>query len=164
MPNYKDIENKIHFLDSDEYESLLPAGCIKITDDEALAILNPQPTIEQTKADMVLEMQAHADAAIISGVTDEALGSVHHYPTTRDDQLNLNGLITASLLPGSGDEFKFWCANADGLWARRVHTKAQIQTVGKTVANHVKTIQERYEQRLDAISKADSGTIGSVIW
>lgn len=45
MPHYKDIDNKIHFLDSEEYEYLLPAGCIKITDDEADAIRRPTPTL-----------------------------------------------------------------------------------------------------------------------
>lgn len=38
MPNYKDSENKVHFIDSPEFEYLLPAGCVQITDEEALAI------------------------------------------------------------------------------------------------------------------------------
>jgi hypothetical protein len=35
MPHYKDLENKLHFLDSTEFEHLLPTGCIPITDEEA---------------------------------------------------------------------------------------------------------------------------------
>ena len=38
MPNYKDSNNKLHFLDSSEHEYLLPAGCVEISDDEAEAI------------------------------------------------------------------------------------------------------------------------------
>ena len=36
--NYKDLENNLHFLDSTEFEHLLPAGCVQIADDEADSI------------------------------------------------------------------------------------------------------------------------------
>jgi len=36
--NYKDLENNLHFLDSTEFEHLLPAGCVQITDEEAETI------------------------------------------------------------------------------------------------------------------------------
>ena len=36
--NYKDLENNLHFLDSTEFEHLLPAGCVQITDEEADSI------------------------------------------------------------------------------------------------------------------------------
>ena len=36
--NYKDLENNLHFLDSAEFEHLLPAGCVQITDEEAETI------------------------------------------------------------------------------------------------------------------------------
>ena len=42
MPNYKDTENKLHWLDDAEFEYLLPAGSVQITDEEAEA-LRPQP-------------------------------------------------------------------------------------------------------------------------
>ena len=35
---YKDTNNTLHFLDSAEFEYLLPAECIAITDEEAQAI------------------------------------------------------------------------------------------------------------------------------
>ena len=35
MPHYKNTQNKLYWLDSEEYESYLPSGCIKITDEEA---------------------------------------------------------------------------------------------------------------------------------
>jgi hypothetical protein len=46
--HYKDTENKLHFLDSADYEYLLPVGSVQITDVEAEA-LRPQP-IELTYA------------------------------------------------------------------------------------------------------------------
>ena len=45
MPNYKDRDNRIHFLDDAKFEHLLPVGSVPITDAEA-AILQA-PTAEQ---------------------------------------------------------------------------------------------------------------------
>ena len=36
--NYKDLTNNVHFLDSTEFEHLLPVGCVQITDEEAETI------------------------------------------------------------------------------------------------------------------------------
>lgn len=38
MPNYKDSNNRVHFIDSEYFEHLLPAGCVAITEAEAEAI------------------------------------------------------------------------------------------------------------------------------
>jgi hypothetical protein len=35
---YKDTNNNLHFLDSSEFEYLLPADCVAITDEEAQVI------------------------------------------------------------------------------------------------------------------------------
>jgi len=35
---YKDTNNELHFLDSTEFEYLLPVDCVAITDEEAQAI------------------------------------------------------------------------------------------------------------------------------
>jgi hypothetical protein len=49
--NYKAPDNSIHFLDSADYEYLLPAGSVQITDEEAEA-LRPvyTPTYAQKRA------------------------------------------------------------------------------------------------------------------
>ena len=39
---YKDPQNNLHVLDSSEFEYLLPAGCVQITDKEAKAIQDKQ--------------------------------------------------------------------------------------------------------------------------
>ena len=36
--NYKNLEDNLHFLDSTEFEHLLPVGCVQITDEEAETI------------------------------------------------------------------------------------------------------------------------------
>ena len=40
--HYKSLDNAVHFLDSAEFEHLLPVGSVQITDDEAEA-LRPAP-------------------------------------------------------------------------------------------------------------------------
>jgi hypothetical protein len=46
MPNYKDTNNNVHFLDDSSFSRFLPQGSIEISDDEAEAIrlskINPQ--------------------------------------------------------------------------------------------------------------------------
>ena len=49
MPHYKDTDNALHWLDDAQYEHLLPAGSVQITDDEAES-LRPKPP-EPTYAD-----------------------------------------------------------------------------------------------------------------
>lgn len=44
MQNYKDQSGQIHFLESAEFEHILPVGCVRITDEEAQALV-PQPII-----------------------------------------------------------------------------------------------------------------------
>ena len=46
--NYKAPDNSIHFLDSADYEHLLPAGSVQITDEEAEAL---RPKTEPTYAE-----------------------------------------------------------------------------------------------------------------
>lgn len=38
MPHYKDTQNKLHWLDSEEHESFLPSGSVQITEEEAQAV------------------------------------------------------------------------------------------------------------------------------
>lgn len=50
MPHYKDNENKLHFIDDEVFEHMLPAGCVKITDEEAGILSTPAPEPEKIKA------------------------------------------------------------------------------------------------------------------
>ena len=42
MPHYKDQQNNLHWLDSREYEGLLPVGCQEVPENEAAAIREQQ--------------------------------------------------------------------------------------------------------------------------
>ena len=72
MPNYKDSNNQLHFLDSTEHEYLLPAGCVEISDDEAEAIriaaIVPAPVIAPpTIAELMAKLaEIQAQIAILA--------------------------------------------------------------------------------------------------
>lgn len=129
-----------------------------------LFLTPPEPSLERQKQLKNLEIKQAVSLAIVAGIENNALGFACHYPTTISDQINLNGLITESLLPGSGDDYKFWCSDEKGVWLRRNHTKSQIQEVGKAVANHVKAQQENYAKKLTEITFADADILATIHW
>jgi len=59
--NYKDPQNKIHVLDDVAFEYLLPAGCVRITQVEADAIINPPSTAAQLQAEFCASAQVALD-------------------------------------------------------------------------------------------------------
>lgn len=59
MNYYKDLKGKVHALDAVEFEYLLPAGCLPITQEEADAIIKPAPlTLAELKAVKNAEINA----------------------------------------------------------------------------------------------------------
>ena len=60
MPHYKDIENKLHWLDDASFAHYLPAGCVEITEEEATA-LQPKPIDPAYKTLRALEYPPLAD-------------------------------------------------------------------------------------------------------
>lgn len=85
---------------------------------------NPPPlSVADTAARRISELSLDCETAIVNGFTSSALGTAHRYQSDRDDQLNLIGAAH----PGVDMPFK--CADADGAWAYRHHTAAQLQQV-----------------------------------
>lgn len=52
MPYYKDLNDRLHFLDSIEHSHLLPEGCVQLTDEEAAPLIPvlPAPTYKELRA------------------------------------------------------------------------------------------------------------------
>jgi hypothetical protein len=73
--HYKAPDNSIHFLDSTEYEHLLPAGSVQITQEEANVILEAQAqakyqewlAAQPTKEEQIAKLQIELDA--LKGLT-----------------------------------------------------------------------------------------------
>lgn len=91
-----------------------------------------QRTLDAVRTAKVAEMSEACAGAILAGFKSSALGSQYEYPAKPTDQTNLAGSIIASLIAGPGDwGTPFWCADAAGDWAFRMHTATQIQQVGR---------------------------------
>jgi hypothetical protein len=69
--------------------------------------------------------------SIISGFVSSALGSPYTYPSSLTDQSNLIGAVTASMNPANASTWsvKFWCEDAGGKWAFKIHSAKKIQQV-----------------------------------
>jgi hypothetical protein len=76
---FKDTNNQLHFLDSAEFEYLLPADCVAITDEEAQAIQAEieanqpvvVPNISMRQARMMLLNEGLLDEVNLAITTDE---------------------------------------------------------------------------------------------
>ena len=97
------------------------------------APVEPVVTLKEAKAAKTAELSAACQTDIYSGFHSSALGADYLYPAKATDQQNLASSVLASILPGQPDDLTtpFWCADAAGAWAFRLHTAAQIQDVGK---------------------------------
>jgi hypothetical protein len=102
---------------------------------------------------------------ISSGITSNALGSDHMYPTSLTDQQNLTAIFLKSQLPNQADNYKLWCSDSAGVWDRRVHTAAQIQSIGLAVFAKVTMCQDKYAALLNELKEAQSVTaVDAVTW
>ena len=61
MPYYKSPDNKIHFLDSTEFEHFLPTGSLPITDDIAAALV---ANTAMTPAELVMQQIASLEISV----------------------------------------------------------------------------------------------------
>jgi hypothetical protein len=71
MSHYKDLDNKVHYLEDDAFSHLLPNGSVLITDDEAKAIIDASiilPTYSQLRAAEYPPVTDYLDA-IVKGDT-----------------------------------------------------------------------------------------------
>lgn len=111
------------------------------------------------------ELEQYCKLNIVNGISSNALGQAHTYLTDQTSQMNLTGLVTKSLLDPVGPTYKFWCADANGVFSRIEHTKSQIQTVGIDVANHVISCQDKYAAKLALLASANTANaINAIVW
>lgn len=93
MPNYKDGNNKVHFLDDAKFEYLLPVGSVPITDAE-VAILQA-PTSEELIA-IAKSIQEQQDAQDAKNYTKlQALSAMTPVQIQAWVQANVNTLADA---------------------------------------------------------------------
>lgn len=144
-------------LDNGMYECRLVTT---IPDSElATALPADQPALEDIKAARMAYINQACSAEIVAGFDSSALGSVHHYTATLEDQANLSGLI----LLGVDDAFT--CVNASGIKAMRPHSIAQLKQVLADGAAAKKSCLVRARLLKDEVAvAADSVSLDAIIW
>ena len=157
----------------------LPADIIDITHDEYVlaapidpnkrTIIDGKLVIISDTSEELLVIAKSAQIAllykscsvqIVSGFQSSALGSIHEYPSKREDQGNLIGSVSSGL-----PNIDFWCADEAGLWQLRTHTLSQITQVLADAA----TLRIGYSAKLAGlIAKINELTnitkIKNVVW
>lgn len=90
-------------------------------------------TLDALRSAKSTEMNIACRDHIEGGFLCPALGEDHLYPAKAQDQANLIGSVTDSLLFGDEPNWAtpFWCKDSAGLWQFRMHTRLQIQQVGR---------------------------------
>ena len=73
------------------------------------------------------------------------------YPTTSQDQANLNAVIFNATLIGDVKPHKFWCRDSQNKWVRKSHTAAEIEEIGKAIIDFIVIKQDEYEAALALI-------------
>lgn len=135
---------------------------------EVLKLPFPAPTIEELRFSKANTVNEACRESIYAGFNSNALGAVHHYPAKDKDQANLVGSVTESLYPNLSAEWvtPFWCAvgNAEGEWAYRMHSAAQIQQVGTDAKAAIVAALTRNAQLQAQIAVADAQALEAIEW
>lgn len=123
--------------------------------------------LEDARRAKGMELNADCQAAIVGGFASDALGAVHTYPSQPLDQQNLAANVLSSLLPGVDENWTTLqlCADADGAWAYRAHTAAQIQAVGAAGKTAILALLVRNGQLKAALDAAETrAAIEAIAW
>jgi hypothetical protein len=78
MPHYKDLNNNLHFLESSEFENLLPSGCTQIPEEE-VSSFSPSPSYKDLRATEYPDFREYLDGIV------------------KGDQVQINTYIAACL-------------------------------------------------------------------
>jgi len=118
-----------------ETKTLIPNNAVKAAD------------IDDIKLRAITAVDNVCKRKIISGCMSSALGTAHLYPTNLVDQQNLAASVLSAVV-SEDPEFStpFWCQDDAGIWAFKMHNKAQIIEVGNTVKQYITGLQAELEQ------------------
>jgi len=116
-------------------------------------------TLAAAQANHIEYLRAECEKSIVAGAQSDALGGPHRYPTDLKNQSNIMAqALRAQIFGAAKAPYKFLCADAHGVWARREHTAAQMIEAGSDVADHVINNQNQYEllsNQVKAITLSD---------
>lgn len=110
----------------------------------------------------VAEINGSCEQAITSGFTSSALGTLHHYTSKLDDQLNLTGAVLRGL------DMPYACRDEQGVKEFRLHTAEQLRQVGDDFTLYkLQLLQHanKLKQQLDlALATGDVEAMALIRW
>lgn len=117
------------------------------------------PDLESLKLEKIRELSTQCNRAIIAGFDSDALGSIHHYSSEPEDQINLLGafLLQADVI--------YICTDISGLKQGRLHNINQITQVFNDGATRKQLlIQEFHKLRITAEQAKTSNELTDIGW
>ena len=123
-------------------------------------------TLDQRRAALAQEISGACRAQIEQGFACAALGAPFLYPAKAQDQANLNGSVTDSLLFTEDPDWvtPFWCRDEAGAWDFRMHTRAQIQQVGRAGKASILAAMQKNEILQRQIALASAEQLSTITW
>jgi hypothetical protein len=125
------------------------------------------PTLWQAQNRKAAGLAAACGAEIAAGYSSSALGAPHLYPMKPTDQANMDAGVIHSLFPGLPADWTtpHMCQDANGVWARRAHTAAEIQQAGADgKAFVIARLQKLDGLVAQAFSAASVAEIAAITW
>ncbi|WP_026601699.1 hypothetical protein [Methylomonas sp. 11b] len=117
--------------------------------------MQQSPGLSQARLEKTRELRFSAQSTITGGKQCDALGAMHTYPTTKDDQAFLTARYSKAVALGvAGGPYKFMCADSNGVWARRDHSADQIIQVALAVESFITETLNRFDQRVSELNSA----------
>lgn len=122
-------------------------------------------SLAELRAKKIASLSVDCANHIMAGFTSSVLGAPHLYPAKPQDQANLVASVTDSLL--ESDPLwttPFWCADAAGSWEFRLHTKAQIQQVGREAKAAILAAMSKNEGLRMQVEAATEAELLTITW
>ncbi|OQW74869.1 MAG: hypothetical protein BVN35_09650 [Proteobacteria bacterium ST_bin11] len=119
------------------------------------------------RAAKISQLRLACAAQITSGIDHNALGAMHRYPTTKDDQQFMTARFSKAQAIGiAGEPYKFMCADQAGNWLRRDHSASQIIDVALAMEAHITSTLNHFDSRVSTLSLAPDNLqqISAVNW
>jgi hypothetical protein len=145
---YKDTQNKLHEIDSNDYAYLLPAGSEQITEAEALAILAAN-TPTPTKSEMWGRIKTERDRRTLDGGCKVAANWFLSTERARGEYTSM--AIVSAGAPATYVIVPNWRTMQDGITVdMTVGLLKQIMTAGLTQANAIDTVAQAHKLAVNA--------------
>lgn len=160
--SFVDKRGTVYWLPNDDQEhtmyelGALPAGAM---------LTKPAETLAEASTFQKSIISTACRDQLTAGFPSDALGTIHTYPSSPMDQLNLNSTILLSLSQNAEWSAMVMCEDSRSVWRALAHNAQQVQQVGSDW-NAFREAQLERKRELDARIEAATtiASIKSIVW